>query len=96
MKQMVKRQIKDMPKDQQDMILQLVDENPQLLKTISEEIQVKVKKGIDQQSAMMQVMMDHKEVNYVTINRLGMNTPLHLPNPTEIIPIPFHFRINLQ
>lgn len=61
MKQMVKRQIKDMPKDQQDMILQLVDENPQLLKTISDEIQVKVKKGIDQQSAMMQVMMDHKE-----------------------------------
>lgn len=62
MKKMVKRQIKDMPKDQQDMIMNLVDENPQLLKTISTEIQEKIKKkGIDQQTAMMQVMMDHKD-----------------------------------
>lgn len=60
MKQMIKRQVKDMPKDQQDMILGLVDQNPELLKTISTEIQVKVKKGIEQQAAMMQVMMDHK------------------------------------
>lgn len=61
MKQMVKRQIKDMPKDQQDMIMNLVEQNPELLKTISVEIQAKVKKGIDQQTAMMQVMMDHKD-----------------------------------
>jgi HPt (histidine-containing phosphotransfer) domain-containing protein len=61
MKQMVKRQIKDMPKDQQEMIMTLIDENPELLKTISGEIQAKVKKGIDQQTAMMQVMMDHKD-----------------------------------
>lgn len=57
---MVKRQIKDMPQDQQEMILNLVEQNPELLKTISVEIQEKVKKGIDQQAAMMQVMMDHK------------------------------------
>ena len=61
MKKMVQRQIKDMPQDQQDMIMQLVAENPKLLKTISDEIQVKTKKGIDQQTAMMQVMMDHKD-----------------------------------
>lgn len=61
MKKMVQRQIKDMPKDQQDMIMKLVEENPQLLKTISDEIKVKTKKGIDQQTAMMQVMMDHKD-----------------------------------
>ena len=60
MKRMVKRQIKDMPQDQQEMILNLVEQNPELLKTISVEIQEKVKKGIDQQAAMMQVMMDHK------------------------------------
>ena len=60
MKKMVQRQIKDMPKDQQEMILALVENNPELLKTISSEIQAKVKKGIDQQTAMMQVMMDHK------------------------------------
>jgi DNA-binding ferritin-like protein len=61
MKKMVQRQIKDMPKDQQEMIMKLVEENPQLLKTISDEIKIKTKKGIDEQSAMMQVMMDHKE-----------------------------------
>jgi NADH dehydrogenase FAD-containing subunit len=61
MKQMIKKQVKDMPKDQQDMIMSLVEENPELLKTISTEIQAKIKKGIDQQAAMMQVMMDHKD-----------------------------------
>jgi hypothetical protein len=61
MKQMVKRQVKNMPQDQQDMIMSMVEENPELLKIISAEIQVKTKKGIDQQTAMMQVMMDHKE-----------------------------------
>ena len=61
MKKMVQKQIKDMPKDQQEMIMGLVENNPDLLKTISTEIQAKVKKGIDQQSAMMQVMMDHRD-----------------------------------
>jgi gas vesicle protein len=62
MKKMVQRQIKDMPQDQQGIILKLVEENPQLLKTISDKIQDKVKKkGMDQQTAMMQVMMDHKD-----------------------------------
>ena len=61
MKQMIKRQVKDMPKDQQELIMGLVENNPELLKTISGEIQAKVKKGIDQQAAMMQVMMDHKQ-----------------------------------
>ncbi len=61
MKKMVQRQIKDMPKDQQELIMKLVEENPQLLKVISDEIQSKIKKGIDQQTAMMQVIMDHKE-----------------------------------
>lgn len=58
---MIQRQIKDQPKDQQEMIMSLVEQNPELLKTISTEIEVKVKKGIDQQIAMMQVMMDHKD-----------------------------------
>jgi hypothetical protein len=61
MKQLVKRQVKNMPQDQQDMIMSLVEENPELLKTISEEIKIKTKKGVNEQTAMMQVMMDHKE-----------------------------------
>lgn len=61
MKKMIQRQIKDIPKDQQELIMNLVEQNPELLKTISTEIQAKVKKGVDQQSAMMQVMMDHKD-----------------------------------
>ncbi len=61
MKQMIKRQVKDMPQEQQEMIMTLVENNPELLKTISTEIQAKIKKGVDQQAAMMQVMMDHKD-----------------------------------
>lgn len=57
---MVKRQVKNLPQDQQDMIMSMVEENPELLKTISAEIKVKTQKGVDQQTAMMQVMMDHK------------------------------------
>jgi hypothetical protein len=60
MKQMVKRQVKNLPQDQQDMIMSMVQENPELLKTISAEIKIKTQKGVDQQTAMMQVMMDHK------------------------------------
>lgn len=61
MKQMVKRQIKDMPKEQQEMIMTIVENNPNLFKTIAAEVQEKIKKGVDQQSAMMQVMIDHKD-----------------------------------
>ena len=61
MKQMVKRQIKDMPKEQREMIMTIVENNPNLFKTIAAEVQAKLKKGVDQQTAMMQVMIDHKQ-----------------------------------
>ncbi|MEY2640944.1 MAG: hypothetical protein RL150_337 [Candidatus Parcubacteria bacterium] len=60
MKAMLKRQLKALPADQQDMIIRAIEENPKLFETIAKEIQEKVKKGVDKQTAAMQVMMAHQ------------------------------------
>jgi hypothetical protein len=60
MKAMLKRQLKALPADQQDMIIRAVEENPKLFETIAKEIQEKVSKGVDKQAAAMQVMMAHQ------------------------------------
>jgi len=49
-----------MPKDQQENILAIVENNPELFTTIAKEIQKKVKEGKDQQSATMEVMFKHQ------------------------------------
>lgn len=60
MKKMVKSKLKDMPQNQQDMIMRLMEENPELLKKIGDEIKAKKKAGMDEQSASMQVMFKYK------------------------------------
>lgn len=60
MKAMLKRQLKALPADQQEMIIRAIEENPKLFETIAKEIQEKVKKGVDKQTAAMQVMMAHQ------------------------------------
>lgn len=60
-KQLLKSQLKNMPKDQQEMIFALVEKNPDLFKKIASEVKEKKKKGLDDQMAMMQVMMSHKQ-----------------------------------
>ncbi|MCB9805924.1 hypothetical protein H6775_02050 [Candidatus Nomurabacteria bacterium] len=59
-KALLKAQLKNVPKDQQEMIMALVEKNPKLFTQISKEIKEKQKKGLDQQVATMQVMMAHK------------------------------------
>lgn len=61
MKKMLQRQLKNMPKDQAEMIMTLVEKNPELFKKIGDEIKAKTKNGIDQQTAAMSVMMAHKD-----------------------------------
>jgi len=48
------------PPEQIDMILNMMEKNPELFKTITEEIQVKIKGGMDQNTASMQVMQKHE------------------------------------
>lgn len=49
------------PEGEIEKIVKLVKENPQLFKTIAEEAQAKIKSGVPQQEAMLQVMMAHKD-----------------------------------
>lgn len=61
MKQMLKRQMKDVPKEEQEKILKVVTENPALFETIAKEIQIEMKHGgKDQMSASMTVMKRHQ------------------------------------
>jgi hypothetical protein len=46
--------------DQIDMIIELVNKNPELFKKIQAEVEAKKKQGIPEQAAMMTVMREHQ------------------------------------
>ncbi len=48
------------PEAQIDMFIKMMEKNPELFKTIAEEIQAKVKSGMDQNTAGMQVMQKYE------------------------------------
>ncbi len=60
MKKLIKHKMKDVPADQQEMIMAMVEKNPQLFTKIAQEIQEKMKSGKDQMAATMEVMQAHQ------------------------------------
>ena len=60
LKQAMKAKLKDVPKEQQDMILALVEKHPDFFKKIGDEIQRKVKAGASEMTATMSVMREHQ------------------------------------
>ena len=58
MKQMLKRQ--GVPEGQIDMILAMMEKNPELFKKIAEEVKEKTKAGMDQTTASMFVMKKYE------------------------------------
>lgn len=60
LKKLIQTKLKGLPKDQQDMIMAVVSENPELFKKIGEEVKVKTKGGMNEQMAMMQVMREYQ------------------------------------
>ncbi len=46
--------------DQLDMILEMVEKNPDFFKKIQNEVEAKKKQGISEQAAMMTVMREHQ------------------------------------
>jgi hypothetical protein len=56
MKKMLKSQLKGVPEEEQEKILKVVSENPELFGKIAKEIQEKIKGGADQMAASMEVM----------------------------------------
>jgi hypothetical protein len=68
-KKLVGSKLKHLPKDQQDMIIALVQENPEFFKEIQKKVEAKKKQGQDEQLAMMQVMRE----NQAQIQKLMMD-----------------------
>jgi hypothetical protein len=60
MKKMLQQQLKGLPQDQQDKIIGAFEKNPDLFKKIAKEVKEETKKGKDQQTASMLVMMKYK------------------------------------
>lgn len=56
MRKMLQSQTKNLPKDQQEQIMMMLEKDPDLFMKIAEEVQVEMKKGKDQMSAAMIVM----------------------------------------
>ena len=59
-KKMVKAKMKNLPQEQQDMIIALVSENPEFFKKIQSKIESKKKQGQNEQMAMLQVMRENQ------------------------------------
>ncbi|MDE2079540.1 MAG: hypothetical protein KGI73_04100 [Patescibacteria group bacterium] len=59
-KQMLSRQLKNMPADQQQKVLQAFEKNPELFKNLAEEIQKRIANGESQMAAVMAVVSEHK------------------------------------
>lgn len=60
MKKMLASQTKHLPKDQQEMILSMLEKDPKLFETIALEMQAEMKKGKGQLSAAMSVLPKYK------------------------------------
>lgn len=62
LKKLLGSKLKDagVPDEQLDMILELVEKNPDFFKKIQNEVEAKKKQGIGEQAAMMTVMREHQ------------------------------------
>ena len=59
LKKMLKGQ--GVPEEQIDMVLNMMEKDPDLFKKIAEEVQAKIKSGQDQMSASMEVMRKYQK-----------------------------------
>ncbi len=60
LKKMIKSQLKGVPEDQQEKILKVITENPELFQKIALEIRDEMKKGKEQMVATMEVMQRYQ------------------------------------
>ena len=57
---LIRSKMKHLPKNQQDMFIKLIQENPELFKKIGDETKALTKNGMSEMSATMQVMRQHQ------------------------------------
>ncbi len=56
MRKLLEKQLKNAPKEQKEMIMALMEKNPELLEKIAKEMQLEMKAGKSQMAAAMAVM----------------------------------------
>ncbi len=61
MKKLLESKLKDVPKEQRDKIMEIMEKNPDLLKTIAEEAMQKTKQGKSQMDAITEVIKSREE-----------------------------------
>ncbi len=57
---LVRSKMKNLPKNQQDMFIKLIQKNPELFKKIGDEVKVLKKNGVSEMTATMQVMRKYQ------------------------------------
>jgi hypothetical protein len=57
---MLEKQLKNLPKDQQEAIMAAFEKDPEFFKKMAEEIKAQVKSGKSEQAASMNVMMKNQ------------------------------------
>lgn len=60
LRQVMRAKLKNVPKEQQEQIMALVQKNPELFKQIGEEVEKRVKNGENQMKATMEVMKKYR------------------------------------
>lgn len=60
MRKMLEKQLKNVPKDQQEKLIAMVTQNPELFQKIATEVKAKTDSGMDQMKATMEVMKNHE------------------------------------
>ena len=61
LKQLIKSKLKDVPEAQREMLLSMVEKNPDLFVQIAKEAQEKQNSGMDQMAAMQEVIKNHHD-----------------------------------
>lgn len=61
LRQMLKSQLKNVPKKQQEKVISAIEKNPKFFEDIAKKVDQKVKEGKDQTSATMEVMRENQE-----------------------------------
>lgn len=81
-KKLIKSKLKGMnlPPDQEEMITNMVIENPELFQKIGQKIEQKTKQGMNQQAAMMQVFREHQD-ELKGVMGSNLNTGKGAPRP---------------
>lgn len=57
---LIRAKMKNLPKQQQDMFIKLIQENPELFKKIGDEVKALTKSGTSEMTATMQVMRKYQ------------------------------------